>query len=580
MAAGLEPPKRVFAHGWWTVEGQKMSKSLGNVIDAACAGRRDTASTRCAISCCARCRSAATATSRTAPMVGRLNGDLANDFGNLAQRVLSMINQQLRRRGAGARRASPTPTRALLDAARGLLASVRPLSTEQAFHIALEAIWRSSATPTAMSTSRRRGPCARPIRRAWRRCSTCWPRRPPARDPDAALHAGAVGEAAGPARGARRTRAICRARRRRSWPGTPLPTPEGDLPALCRRGGRDKDGGTGSMLVDSHCHLDFPDFAAERDAVIARARAAGVGTMLTIGTRLDEFPRGARDRRGASTRCAARSASIRTRRRTSTRPSCRAWSRSPRIRKVVGIGETGLDYYYDQSPRETQRAACSAPISRRRAQTGLPLIVHAREADDDIARDPGEEERPGLTGVMHCFTAAARWPSGAGARLLHLDFRHRHLQERRGAARNRARRAARPAAGRDRLALSRAGADARQAQRAGLRRAHRGRGRRRSRASNRKLWRQRPRANFFRCSPRRARRRRMKVTMLGCGGSRRRAGDRAETGVAAIPATRATGAAASRSWSRRRGRHPDRYLARSARAVPRCRHRHGSTRCC
>ena len=71
MAAGLPPPQRVFAHGWWTVEGEKMSKSLGNVIDTARTGRRHSASTRCAISCCAKCRSATTAISRRRALVTR-----------------------------------------------------------------------------------------------------------------------------------------------------------------------------------------------------------------------------------------------------------------------------------------------------------------------------------------------------------------------------------------------------------------------------------------------------------------------------------------------------------------------------
>ena len=92
MAAGLEPPRRVFAHGWWTVEGQKMSKSLGNFIPPD-SSSTNTGSIRCAISCCASCRSAVTAISRTARWSAASTAILANDFGNLAQRVLSMINR-------------------------------------------------------------------------------------------------------------------------------------------------------------------------------------------------------------------------------------------------------------------------------------------------------------------------------------------------------------------------------------------------------------------------------------------------------------------------------------------------------
>jgi methionyl-tRNA synthetase len=140
MAAGLAPPRRVFAHGWWTVEGQKMSKSLGNGIPPRyLVGKYGADPARYFLL-------------RELPfggdgdfshraVVGRLNGDLANDFGNLAQRVLVMIN-----RDCGA--AVPEPAaladadRALLADAQGLLDRVRWHMTEQAFHLALETIWR------------------------------------------------------------------------------------------------------------------------------------------------------------------------------------------------------------------------------------------------------------------------------------------------------------------------------------------------------------------------------------------------------------------------------------------------------
>src|SRR5438094_5121464 len=105
------------------------------------------------------------------------------------------------------------------------------------------------------------------------------------------------------------------------------------------------------MLVDSHCHLDFADFAAERDAVVARARADGVGTMLTIGTRLDEFPgvRAIAEAHddiwcsvGAHPHEAADHAST-------TASELAALAAHPR---VVGIGETGLDFHYDHSPHD------------------------------------------------------------------------------------------------------------------------------------------------------------------------------------------------------------------------------------
>jgi TatD DNase family protein len=156
-----------------------------------------------------------------------------------------------------------------------------------------------------------------------------------------------------------------------------------------------------SSLVDSHCHLDFPDFAAERDAVVGRARAAGVGTMLTICTRLDQFD-GVRAIAeayddiwcsvGAHPHEAADHAPLLT-------DQLVALTDHP---KVVGIGETGLDFHYDLSPRDIQERVFRTHIEASRA-CGLPLIVHAREADEEIARIL-EEERP-PPGVLHCFSS-------------------------------------------------------------------------------------------------------------------------------------------------------------------------------
>ena len=155
------------------------------------------------------------------------------------------------------------------------------------------------------------------------------------------------------------------------------------------------------MLVDSHCHLDFPDFAPEREAVIARAFAAGIGTMLTICTRLDQFA-GVReiaetDPRiwcsvGAHPHEAADHADIIAERLV-------ALAAHPR---VVGIGETGLDFHYDHSPRDVQEEVFRAHIAASQA-SGLPLIIHAREADDEVARILREAAPP--PGVLHCFSS-------------------------------------------------------------------------------------------------------------------------------------------------------------------------------
>ena len=155
------------------------------------------------------------------------------------------------------------------------------------------------------------------------------------------------------------------------------------------------------MLVDSHCHLDFPDFAEERDAVIARARGAGVGAMLTIATRLDQFP-GVRAIAeaypeiwcsvGAHPHEAADHAAV-------SAAALGALAAHPR---VVGIGETGLDFHYDHSPRDVQERVFRAHIAASQA-SGLPLIIHAREADDDVARILREAAPP--PGVLHCFSS-------------------------------------------------------------------------------------------------------------------------------------------------------------------------------
>jgi len=155
------------------------------------------------------------------------------------------------------------------------------------------------------------------------------------------------------------------------------------------------------MLVDSHCHLDFADFAAERDAVIDRAADAGIEAMVTIATRLDAFPavRAIAEAHpavwcsvGAHPHEAADHVAV-------TGEALAALSRHPR---VVGIGETGLDFHYELSPRADQERVFRAHIAAARA-TGLPLIVHAREADAEIARILGEERPP--PGVLHCFSS-------------------------------------------------------------------------------------------------------------------------------------------------------------------------------
>ncbi len=157
-------------------------------------------------------------------------------------------------------------------------------------------------------------------------------------------------------------------------------------------------------LVDSHCHLDFPQIAEEEDAILARAAAAGVTRMLTICTRLRTEPlvRAIAERHpgvyyaaGTHPMQAAEEpmATLAELERIAAHPKC------------VGIGETGLDYHYTSESREAQIESLEIHIEAAR-RTGLPLIIHARAADDDMARILGEAHRAGaFTCVMHCFSS-------------------------------------------------------------------------------------------------------------------------------------------------------------------------------
>jgi TatD DNase family protein len=158
------------------------------------------------------------------------------------------------------------------------------------------------------------------------------------------------------------------------------------------------------MLVDSHCHLDFPDFADERDAVVGRALDAGVGTLVTICTKISEFPAvAAIAERYPAVWC---SVGIHPH-EAAHQPATATADLVERARhpKVVGIGETGLDFHYDHSPRERQRAVFRAHIAAAR-ESGLPLIVHSREADEETVALLAEGAAAGpLTGVVHCFSS-------------------------------------------------------------------------------------------------------------------------------------------------------------------------------
>ena len=159
-------------------------------------------------------------------------------------------------------------------------------------------------------------------------------------------------------------------------------------------------------LVDSHCHLDFPDLIVEVDAVIARARAAGVSRMVTICTRLRNEPavRAIAEAHDGVFYAAGTHPMHAHEEPLATVEALVALADHP---KFVGIGETGLDYHYTAESAAIQAESLRVHIEAAR-QTGLPLIIHARDADTDIARVLSEEHGAGaFSCVMHCFTASA-----------------------------------------------------------------------------------------------------------------------------------------------------------------------------
>ena len=173
------------------------------------------------------------------------------------------------------------------------------------------------------------------------------------------------------------------------------------------------------MFVDSHCHLDYPGLVEEEAEVVARAERAGVGLMQTIATRLDRAPGVlALARRHAAVVAAVgvhpHEAGVAG---VENPETLLAFADDP---KVTAIGETGLDYYYDNSPRDAQARSFRAHIRAAR-ESGLPLVVHTRDADGDTAAILEEEMRAGpFTGVVHCYSSSRKLAERAVALGLYL----------------------------------------------------------------------------------------------------------------------------------------------------------------
>lgn len=175
------------------------------------------------------------------------------------------------------------------------------------------------------------------------------------------------------------------------------------------------------MIVDSHCHLDFKDFAEELDAVVARAEQAGVGRIVTISTRVKRLP--------SLLAIAGRFPNVYC--SVGTHPhqadeedgipadELIALTNHP---KVVALGEAGLDYFYDKASRAAQERGFRTHIAAARA-TGLPLVIHTRDADRDTGRILEEEMGKGaFSAVLHCYTGGRELALKAVALGLYVGF--------------------------------------------------------------------------------------------------------------------------------------------------------------
>jgi TatD DNase family protein len=158
------------------------------------------------------------------------------------------------------------------------------------------------------------------------------------------------------------------------------------------------------MLIDTHCHLDFPELSVDLDNILNRARQAQVQQMITISTRIRQFDKlRAIVERHDNVFCTI-----------GTHPHQAAEEdgipaediiRLAQHPKVVGIGEAGLDYHYDYAPRDVQARGFREHIAAAR-ETGLPIVIHARKADQDIGDIIEDEMQKGsFTGVLHCFSS-------------------------------------------------------------------------------------------------------------------------------------------------------------------------------
>lgn len=175
------------------------------------------------------------------------------------------------------------------------------------------------------------------------------------------------------------------------------------------------------MVIDSHCHLDFPELAADRAGVLARARAAGVERMITISTRVDRYD-AYRAIAEAEPDIVFTVGTHPHQAHEEPEASVAQLVELGRHPKCVGIGEAGLDYHYDRAPRDIAGRVFRTHIAAAR-ESGLPLVIHARDADEDVAAILKDEfSRGPFKAVLHCFTASRMLAETGVALGLYVSF--------------------------------------------------------------------------------------------------------------------------------------------------------------
>ncbi len=396
MSAGLALPRQVYGHGFLLSRGEKMSKSVGNVVDPMVLSERfGVDSLRYFL--LREVPFGQDGSYSAEAIVNRANAELANSFGNLAQRTLSMVFRNLG--GIIPPPGEAPDDRQLLELIRAATRREIPEAFERfAFSVGIEAWLRGVFACNAYIDYRHLGRFARPILIAWLAFSGLLVEA--IRDLTSAIapiipeNHGQADDLAGLGQG---------------W--SAHSTAEAALPEARAGGGRSARGtrarrSKAVRLIDSHCHLNYEGLVERQAEVLENARERGVTGFLNISTRQKEW--------GDIISVAEREldvwASVGVHPHEADSHSdlgAAALVEAADHPRVIAIGECGLDYYYDKSDRAAQRERFQAHIEAAR-QIGLPLVVHTREAEEDTTEILERAVKEGgVTGVLHCFTGSA-----------------------------------------------------------------------------------------------------------------------------------------------------------------------------